>query len=425
MSASEEGPRSRRSRRSGQSKDQLSRHLPSPDEGGDAGPFDVDIDIPALSGVGGPPSGKPGVNATAPASAAGIAQAWDVRLPADEKSIKVVPPVVSTGSAGTTALPAISEIRGPVEVPQIVIGTPSPDLEPVVTDPRFRDFPFRPDTTIDGWSNDLVTVRGASLRGHVHRHNGAPRQDDFAIHALPDGRLIALVADGVSSAKQSHLGSTMAVRQATQWLKTQLPPQTTDTDWMALVRDAAYALINQAQAMLQLHDPPDVGSAEKEMATTLLCAVIEPLAEGVLRASIVGVGDSGAWLLRDGQFTPVLGGKTADEGGLSSNAVAGLPRLPGELQPSVIEIREGDVLLLGTDGIGDPLGTGEGGVGNLFRKLFGGNRPPSLIEFAHALDFSRETFDDDRTLVALQPSPAFSTPRVAGTSTQAKGAGGS
>ena len=24
---------------------------------------------------------------------------------------------------------------------------------------------------------------------------------------------------------------------------------------------------------------------------------------------------------------------------------------------------------------------------------------PSLLEFAHALDFSRETFDDDRTLV--------------------------
>ncbi|MDQ1322567.1 MAG: hypothetical protein QG655_3815 [Actinomycetota bacterium] len=354
-----------------------------------------------MSAISGPPPGKPVVNATAPAFAAGNAQPQDVRLLAREKSVNLVPPVASTGSAGTITPLAISEIRGPVEVPQIVIGTPSPDIEPVVTDPRFRDFPFRPDTTIDGWSNDIVTVRGASLRGHVHRHNGAPRQDDFAIHALPDGRLIALVADGVSSANQSHLGSTMAVRQATHWLKTQLPPQTADTDWMALVRDAAYALITQAQAMLQLQDPPDVGSAEKEMATTLLCAVIEPTAEGVLRASIVGIGDSGAWLLREGQFTPVLGGKTADEGGLSSNAVAGLPRLPGGLQPSVIEIREGDVLLLGTDGIGDPLGTGEGGVGNLFRKLLDGDRPPSLIEFAHALDFSRETFDDDRTLVAV------------------------
>ena len=396
MSTSDRGPRDRRSRRRGRSKDPVNRQLPDPDRGVDAGPFDVDIDIPEMSGIDGPLYGKPdaGWNVSAPASVAS-------RLPSDEKSIKVIPAVVSTGSVETITPPAISEIRGPVEVPQIVIGIPSPDLEPVLTNPRFRDFPFRPDTVIDGWSNDLVTVRGASLRGHVHRHNGAPRQDDFAIHVLRDGRLIALVADGVSSANQSHLGSTTAVRQATKWLKTQLPPQTADTDWMALVRDAAYALINQAQAMLQLQDPPDVGSAEKEMATTLLCAVIEPIEAGILRASIVGIGDSGAWLLRDGQFTPVLGGKTADEGGLSSNAVAGLPRLPGELQPSVIEIQEGDVLLLGTDGIGDPLGTGEGGVGNLFRKLFGGSRPPSLIEFAHALDFSRETFDDDRTLVTV------------------------
>jgi hypothetical protein len=28
---------------------------------------------------------------------------------------------------------------------------------------------------------------------------------------------------------------------------------------------------------------------------------------------------------------------------------------------------------------------------------------PSLIEFAHAVDFTREAFDDDRTLVAVWP----------------------
>jgi hypothetical protein len=35
--------------------------------------------------------------------------------------------------------------------------------------------------------------------------------------------------------------------------------------------------------------------------------------------------------------------------------------------------------------------------------LFNGTEPPSLGEFAHAMDFSRETFDDDRTLVAVMP----------------------
>jgi hypothetical protein len=34
---------------------------------------------------------------------------------------------------------------------------------------------------------------------------------------------------------------------------------------------------------------------------------------------------------------------------------------------------------------------------------------PSLIEFAHMVDFSRETFDDDRTLVAVWPRRPDST----------------
>jgi hypothetical protein len=56
-----------------------------------------------------------------------------------------------------------------------------------------------------------------------------------------------------------------------------------------------------------------------------------------------------------------------------------------------------------TDGIGNPPGSGQGGVGNLFRDVLIRSSAPSLIEFAHAVDFSRETFDDDRTLVAVWP----------------------
>ena len=98
------------------------------------------------------------------------------------------------------------------DIPQITVGSPSPTVEPTAIGQGYLSLPFRPDVVIDGWSTEAMTVRGVSQRGHLHRYNGAPRQDDFAVHHLPDGRVIVLVADGVSQAPQSHIGASTAIR---------------------------------------------------------------------------------------------------------------------------------------------------------------------------------------------------------------------
>jgi serine/threonine protein phosphatase PrpC len=298
--------------------------------------------------------------------------------------------------------PGVAEVVGSTAVPQIIIGSPSPTVEPSTIGKAYSSLPFRPDVVIDGWSTDTMTVRGASLRGHLHRYNGAPRQDDFAVHHLPDGRIIVLVADGVSGAPQSHIGASTVIKQAADWLHTNLGCDVAGTDWSALLKSAAWALTERAQALLGL-DAPDPRRAEEELATTLVCGVIEPTGPRTLRAHLVSAGDSAAWLLSAGEFLEIVAGKTVPDGGVASSAVVGLPRLPIDLTPRVVEFGGNDVLLVATDGIGDPLGDGYGGVGNLFREVLTRPSPPSLIEFAHAVDFSRETFDDDRTLVAVWP----------------------
>lgn len=320
-------------------------------------------------------------------------------------------PTFTPGPAASTGvLPADIEVPGelppsglssPTFIPKLIIGAPSPIIEPSVIAESFGTLPFRPDTALDGWSTDKFTVRGASVRGHLHRFNGAPRQDEFAVHHLSDGRLLVLVADGVSQARHSHIGAMTVVRAAAQWIQKHLPADTGGTDWREMVDNVAWAMAEQAKILFGL-DAPDSTRAEQELATTLVCAVIDPLEQGTFRAHLIGVGDSGAWLLRRGTFIPLLDGKTVDEDGFSSSAVSGLPRVPPhEIRPTVVHIGVNDVLLVGTDGIGDPLGDGEGGVGNLIRELLGRTDPPSLIEFAHAIDFSREAFDDDRTLVTI------------------------
>jgi serine/threonine protein phosphatase PrpC len=225
---------------------------------------------------------------------------------------------------------------------------------------------------------------------------------------VADGRLIALVADGVSAAPQSHLGASAAISQAAAWLRDGLERDLIQTNWSALMKNVAWSLSEQAQKLFRLAEPDPV-RAEKELATTLVCAVVEPIDSGRLRACLVGVGDSSAWLLSSGVFMPILGGKALSDNGIASSAVTALPRVPSELEPTVVDIAVGDVLLIGTDGIGDPLGTGQGGVGNLLREVLHATAPPSLIEFAHAVDFSREMFDDDRTLVGFWPRQSGST----------------
>lgn len=335
---------------------------------------------------------------------AGVSQ----RVVADDA---VGSPLPEAEPVSVPARQPVAAVMGPVDVPQIVVGDPSPDVEPVPIADRFRTVPFRPDTVIDGWSSQHLTVRGASLRGHSHRYDGMPREDDFAVHLLADGRVIILVADGVSAATQSHIGATQAVRYATQWLESKLADQTEDTDWSAMLKEVAYALSLEAQKILGL-DSPDPHKALDVFATTLVCAVVDPRDSAEARVFVVGVGDSQAWVLREGEFVGIVGGKAVDEGGISSSAVDPLPRVPHHIQPEIVEILPGDVLMVGTDGIGDPLGGGQGGVGNLFRQLFSKPTPPSLIEFAHAVDFSRETFDDDRTLVAVSMRGELDEPRA-------------
>lgn len=323
----------------------------------------------------------------------------DAEKPFDKLTSDVAEPGDSKpeqASADTAAICA--ELATP-----LVVGTPGPSFEARPIGTQFRSTPYRPDSVMDGWGENRFTVRAASVRGQLHRFNGAPRQDDFALAWLrsPD-RLIIAVADGVSSAAQSHLGATIAVRFALQWLIDHLVDEPAKVDWHELFRHAAWQLVAQSKELFA-RDDEDPRFAESQLATTLICAVIDFRAEDkAAKAYIVGVGDSGAWVTGDGTFARLFGGKNGDSP-ITSSAVSGLPQVPKELAAIVTTLTPGSVLLIGTDGFGDPLGSGDAEVGKTFADVL--RTPPSLLSFAHLLDFSRETFDDDRTLVAVWLTP--------------------
>jgi hypothetical protein len=280
----------------------------------------------------------------------------------------------------------------------VVIDEPIFDFEPKPPASKF----YRPDTVFDGWSTDDFIVRMASVRGYSHRYSGLPRQDAAEIAYHPgSGAVLFAVADGVSSARESDIGATKACEVAVDVLRWQLGSRRGKTNFAEVVEITADRIIRHAAHVFR-PATPDPAVIEDQFATTLVVGYLLPDVDGAV-VSMIQIGDSSAWVLQDGRYHPVLGQKHDPQTEIISSAVSSLPQIPEHVTPVDLRVHANGVLLIGTDGFGDPLGDGDGKVGRLFARHLG--TPPSARALAHLLDFSRETFDDDRALVAVWQRP--------------------
>jgi hypothetical protein len=260
---------------------------------------------------------------------------------------------------------------------------------------------YFPDTVFDGWTSAAFTIRLASVRGYSHRFRAQPRQDHAEVELCEvDGReaVIFAVADGVSNSDHGELGALFAVQAAMPMLRRQAA-RGGPLDWRSVLVNAVGYMSNGAGLMLgALNTATD--ELAKLMSTTIVLGVVEEAPDGVT-VSMARVGDSGAWVLNSRNFQPVFAPKRGADPGLVSSAVTALPLIPERIPSASFGMSPDDVLLIGTDGFGDPLGDGTGEIGKLFAHWL--DRVPPARGFAHLLDFSRDTFDDDRTLLAIWP----------------------
>ena len=286
-------------------------------------------------------------------------------------------------------------MRLPAPITDIIVGAPGPDIIPVAVEEKFGAGDRIPDTVIDGWENDDLIVRATSVRGRMHRYNGAPRQDSIALQRSMDGATVFIaVADGVSAAVHSHAGSQAAAMQAVAWLEKNYTVGMGDAEARNLLQNAAYAVSSKAGAGKFADALPD------DFASTLVCAAVTRTQEG-LAGHVFSVGDSCSWILDDAGILPIAGG-TEDYGAVASSAVRPLPYVPDVLDVQGFVTEGAEVLLLASDGIGDPIGGGGGALTDLLRERLVG-RVPGIVEFAHIVDFSKSGFDDDRSLIAVWP----------------------
>jgi uncharacterized protein YegL len=277
-----------------------------------------------------------------------------------------------------------------------------------VPDPSEWD---RRDTVLDGVciradaGQNGLELRAASVRGLSHRYYGTVRQDEYAFRRTDDGRhLIAVVSDGVSNSSLSHKAAILIARTGAAELAGQLTRTGPDSiDWPGLVRWLSGEIVRLAARYLDPADgdPADAARVAGVMAATALFAVVptQPVGD-VTPAHVFSVGDSSAWVLRGGQRWESTHPRKNDGTDLASSRTDALPARTDRFHPPVsVGLRTDDVLVLMSDGIGDPLGDGSGPVGRFLAREWA--RPPLPLAFGAQVEFARRSHDDDRTAVAI------------------------
>ena len=207
-----------------------------------------------------------------------------------------------------------------------------------------------------------VIWRTASDIGRARRS----MQDSIEGVALLDSdAALLLVADGMGGAPAGDVASQLAVEAARRSVESQgFSATTADEDVADLLQEAVRAA-NDAVWSRATTEPGTRG-----MGTTLVLAIVRPG-----RAAIANVGDSRAYLLRQGSLDQITvdhsyvaeavqaGRLTAAEARIHSHRNI-ITRVVGtqdtvEADISLIAFDEGDTLLLCTDGLHGPLDDAE------------------------------------------------------------------
>jgi serine/threonine protein phosphatase PrpC len=313
-----------------------------------------------------------------------------------------------------------------------------------------------------GYSQGFL-VMAASVAGVGHRLALRRSDDSFGWAVAGPGKLLVVVADGVSGAAHGGHGAELAVRAAcnhaaswpvagahgpsgaprpaeeqtcaggggeqsagksgteqsgTEQSGTEQSGSEHLTDGMDLclgaLMDANAVLVATAQEM---------GLSGRDLATTLVVAVIERDGPGA-EVNLARVGDSAAFVLDGHEWQEVGDGTGLEDAtslaagtevdGQHDMATTATSALPGPTPEEVEDVAVGNfylspgqALVLMTDGLADPLRDGPSTVApslaSVLAEAPGGGLSP--LGLATVADFSRRGCQDDRALLAAWVVP--------------------
>ncbi len=280
-------------------------------------------------------------------------------------------------------------------------------------------------------------VVGASRRGRSHAHNGTYRDDDFDFGPMPNGWILAAVADGAGSAKFSRKGSEIICRRCMSGVQAKASTNLAEDFEAALDRYRAEPSVQHERAIREAlyntlvpaaydgvkeidREAKERGAELKDYATTLVLTISKRYQFGWFVACFA-IGDGGAALVLDPAKGHVKVLNRQDGGEFSGQTRFATMRdiwkdneslFNDRIQFSIVD--EFVALLAVTDGVSDPHFKTDQDFGNpakwvdfwqLLRQSvrFLGDHESAHEDLLQWLDFWVDGEHDDRTIVVLVP----------------------
>lgn len=259
--------------------------------------------------------------------------------------------------------------------------------------------PALPDSVLDGADFEGLLIRGASLRGDRHRYEATVRQDSMGIWRVGDREtqaILVCVTDGVSSEPLSHRGAAEACRLLRDAVALDVSDffkgskRRTKTAWADMAGDISKGLNSVASYL---------GVAPKSLSTTLAAALIElnPPDPAGRRFVVLNVGDATAFSLGERKFSALL--EDPHDTTITSTGTYALPTSVGEVGVDTGTIGPGEMLMVCTDGMSNPMRNED--VRAQLVEWWGSGRVPSMPEFGWQMSYRAKTYDDDRTAICV------------------------
>ncbi|MEU6369842.1 protein phosphatase 2C domain-containing protein [Streptomyces sp. NPDC046931] len=265
---------------------------------------------------------------------------------------------------------------------------------------------FTPVVRLDGARVGQISVRAASVSGDSHNWQGTCRQDAVTVARIgpPEAEMLLLaVADGVGSAPNSHIGSYHATRQAAVFLDQEAESiysalcARNKADLSGIANTAVARATEQMRSEWKsLADRAGRPYLDQDYATTLHVLLV-PTNARIRERVLFSVGDGGLFVLREGSWYQW---NHTEDGAVLDTRTEALPHAYRSVKATLLAAEPGEVLLLGTDGITNPLTQKDPEFARRLAHAWGGE-VPSLSDFLWQAQTRAKSYDDDRTVICV------------------------